>query len=74
MLQASNISKSFGDNLLFEKVSFAINPGERVGLIGPNGFGKTTLIKIILGEVRPDTGSARLSPADLRAAYLAQAL
>ena len=74
MLQVSNISKSFGDNLLFEKVSFAINPGERVGLIGPNGCGKTTLIKIILGEVRPDTGSARLSPADLRAAYLAQAL
>ena len=74
MLQVSNVSKSFGDNLLFEKVSFTINPGERAGLIGPNGCGKTTLIKIILGEIHPDTGSARLSPADLRVAYLAQAL
>jgi ATP-binding cassette subfamily F protein 3 len=74
MLQVSNVAKSFGDNLIFEKVSFTLNPGERLGLIGPNGCGKTTLLKIILGEVQPDAGSARLSPADVRAAYLAQAL
>ncbi|MGD2040092.1 MAG: ABC-F family ATP-binding cassette domain-containing protein, partial [Anaerolineae bacterium] len=67
-------SKAFGDNLLFEKVSFTVNPGERVGLVGPNGCGKTTLFKIVLGELQPDTGSARLSPADVRVGYLAQAL
>ncbi|MFN2226231.1 MAG: ABC-F family ATP-binding cassette domain-containing protein, partial [Anaerolineae bacterium] len=74
MLQVSNVSKSFGDNLLFEKVSFTVNAGERAGLIGPNGCGKTTLLKIIVGELPPDTGSAWLSPGDLRAGYLAQAL
>jgi ATP-binding cassette subfamily F protein 3 len=74
MLQVSNLSKSFGDNLIFERVSFTLNRGERVGLVGPNGCGKTTLLKIVLGEVLPDSGSAWLSPADLRAGYLAQAL
>jgi ATP-binding cassette, subfamily F, member 3 len=74
MLQVSNVSKSFGDNIIFEKVSFRVKASERVGLIGPNGCGKTTLLKIILGELDPDTGSAWLSPAALRAGYLAQAL
>jgi ATP-binding cassette subfamily F protein 3 len=74
MLQVSNVSKSFGDNLIFEKVSFTVNPGERVGLVGPNGCGKTTLFKIILGEIPPDSGSVRLSPASVRVGYLAQAL
>ncbi|HSR34015.1 MAG TPA: ABC-F family ATP-binding cassette domain-containing protein [Anaerolineae bacterium] len=74
MLQVSNVSKSFGDNLLFERVSFTLNRGERVGLVGPNGCGKTTLLRIILGEIQPDGGSAWLSPAEMRAGYLAQAL
>jgi ATP-binding cassette subfamily F protein 3 len=74
MLQVSNVSKSYGDNLLFERVSFAVNAGERVGLVGPNGCGKTTLLKIVMGRVRPDTGSARLSPASVPVGYLAQAL
>jgi ATPase subunit of ABC transporter with duplicated ATPase domains len=74
MLEVSNLSKSFGDNLILDRVSFTVNPGERVGLIGANGCGKTTLLKIILGELKPDSGSAWLSPADLRVGYLAQAL
>jgi ATP-binding cassette subfamily F protein 3 len=74
MLQVSNVSKSFGDNLIFERVSFTLNRGERVGLVGPNGCGKTTLLKIVLGELDADTGSAWLLPADLRVGYLAQAL
>jgi ATP-binding cassette, subfamily F, member 3 len=74
VLQVSNVSKSFGDNLIFEKVSFTVNAGERAGLIGPNGCGKTTLLRIILGELEPDTGSARLSSTRLRTGYLAQAL
>jgi ATP-binding cassette subfamily F protein 3 len=74
VLSVSNVSKSFGDNLIFENVSFVLNAGDRVGLIGPNGCGKTTLLQIILGEIVPDSGSARLSPIDARAGYLAQAL
>jgi ATP-binding cassette subfamily F protein 3 len=74
VLQVSNLSKSFGDHLLFQKVSFTVNAGQRAGLIGPNGCGKTTLLQIVVGEVPPDTGSAWLSPSDRRAGYLAQAL
>jgi ATP-binding cassette subfamily F protein 3 len=74
MLQASNLSKAFGDNLIFEGVSFTLNRGERVGLVGPNGCGKTTLLQIILGALPADTGSAWCSPADVRIGYLAQAL
>jgi ATP-binding cassette subfamily F protein 3 len=74
MLQVSNVSKSFGDHQILDRVSFTLNAGERLGLVGPNGCGKTTLLKIIQGEVQPDTGSAWLSPASARAGYLAQAL
>ncbi|MBN1658172.1 MAG: ABC-F family ATP-binding cassette domain-containing protein [Anaerolineae bacterium] len=74
MLSVSNVAKSFGDNLLFEKVSFTVNRGECAGLVGPNGCGKTTLLKIILGEVVPDAGSVWLSPGGARSGYLAQAL
>jgi ATP-binding cassette subfamily F protein 3 len=74
MLQVSNVGKSFGDNLILDRVSFVVNDGERVALVGPNGCGKTTLLKIILGEIQPDTGSAWLSPAGTRTGYLAQAL
>ncbi len=74
MLQVSNLSKAFGPNLVFQRVSFVVNAAECVGLIGPNGCGKTTLLKAILGEIQPDTGSAWLSPAGLQVGYLAQAL
>jgi ATP-binding cassette subfamily F protein 3 len=74
MLQVSDLSKAFGDNLIFERVSFVVNATECVGLVGPNGCGKTTLLKIILGEIQPDTGSAWFSPAGVQVGYLAQAL
>jgi ATP-binding cassette subfamily F protein 3 len=74
VLQVSNLSKAFGDHQLLEKVSFTVNAGQRAGLIGPNGCGKTTLLQILAGAMPPDTGSAWLSPGDLRAGYLAQAL
>lgn len=56
VLTASNISKSFGTDIILEDVSFRIMPGEKVGLVGRNGSGKTTLIRMILGEVEPDSG------------------
>ncbi len=74
MLQVSNLSKSFGDNLIFARVSFVINSGERIGLIGPNGCGKTTLLRVITGQISPDEGSVSLTPAEVRVGYLAQGL
>ena len=59
MLHVSDLSKRFGDTLLFEQVNFTINDGERVALIGPNGSGKSTLLRILVGEEVPDRGSIR---------------
>ena len=56
MLWLNDIEKGFGPQALFEDVSWQINPGHRVGLIGPNGVGKSTLMKIITGEVEADRG------------------
>ena len=74
MLQVSNLGKRFGDDLLFEKVSFTLNAGERVGLVGPNGCGKTTLLRILLGEEHPDSGSYRFAVPPHKIGYLSQAL
>ena len=57
MLNIDAISKSFGDQILFDKTGFQINPGERVGLVGRNGHGKTTLLNMISGRDHPDEGS-----------------
>jgi len=60
VLIVENISKSFGDFNLLKDISFNIYKGERVGLIGPNGIGKTTLFKIILGQLEKDNGLIKL--------------
>lgn len=60
VLMIENLSKSFGDNRLFQNLSFLIRRGERVALIGENGKGKTTLFKIICGLIQGDSGLARL--------------
>ncbi|MCZ7541840.1 MAG: ATP-binding cassette domain-containing protein [Anaerolineae bacterium] len=76
MLSVSNLSKRFpgAEAFLFTRVSFTVNAGERVGLIGPNGCGKTTLLRIITGEIAADSGSVQRVPANLRVGYLAQGL
>ena len=56
MLQAVNISKSYGSEVVLENVSFVVNPGECAGLIGPNGSGKSTLLRIIAGVEDADSG------------------
>lgn len=56
MIQAKNLSKHFGAQELFENVTFQLGPRERVGLVGRNGTGKSTLFKLILGELTPDSG------------------
>jgi len=57
VIEANDISKAFGDNLLYEHVSFSLPPGGIIGVIGPNGAGKTTMFKMMTGELKPDTGS-----------------
>ena len=57
VIEVNNISKAFGDKLLFEDLSFTLPPGGIVGVIGPNGAGKSTLFKIITGKETPDSGT-----------------
>jgi ATP-binding cassette subfamily F protein uup len=56
LINAQELSKSFGAKPLFQNVSFTISEGDRIGLIGPNGSGKSTLLRIVAGEVKPDSG------------------
>jgi ATP-binding cassette ChvD family protein len=60
VVEAEGLSKSFGDTVLFEQVSFSLPKGGIVGVIGPNGAGKSTLFKIIAGNEKPDSGTLRL--------------
>jgi ATP-binding cassette subfamily F protein 3 len=73
VLTVNNLSKSYGKQTLFEGASFQVGPGERVGLVGRNGTGKTTLFRILLGEEEPDEGSV-IVPAGYRIGHLAQHL
>jgi len=57
MLTVENLTKGFGSQLLFEDVNFTLNPKERIGLVGRNGHGKTTLFQLIFGAEQPDTGT-----------------
>lgn len=57
VIEAHNVSKAYGDKLLFENLSFSLPQGGIVGIIGPNGAGKTTLFKLITGQVQPDSGT-----------------
>ncbi len=72
MLHVSDLTKRYGDVLLFEGVQFVLNPGDRVGLVGPNGCGKTTLLRVLCGEEPADAGSVRRTPAQARLGYLPQ--
>ena len=56
IINAQGISKAFGANPLFQKVSFTVSGGDRIGLIGPNGSGKSTLLRILAGDMSPDSG------------------
>lgn len=60
VIEANHISKSFGDRVLIDDLSFKIPKGAIVGIIGPNGAGKTTLFKMITGQEKPDSGEIRL--------------
>jgi ABC transport system ATP-binding/permease protein len=72
VVEARNLSKSYGERTLIKRFSTRILRGDRVAIVGPNGAGKTTLVKMLLGEVAPDTGSVKLG-SNLAIAYLDQA-
>ena len=57
VITAENVSKAFGDTILYEKLSFTLPPGGIIGVIGPNGAGKTTLFRMIIGSEKPDAGT-----------------
>lgn len=62
VIEAQNVSKAYGDKILFENLSFSLPPAGIVGIIGPNGAGKTTLFRLITGQDQADAGSFRVGP------------
>ncbi|MBC7506120.1 MAG: energy-dependent translational throttle protein EttA, partial [Sandarakinorhabdus sp.] len=71
VIEANALTKSYGDKLLFENLSFSLPPGGIVGIIGPNGAGKTTLFRMITGQETPDSGSIRIGDT-VKLAYVDQ--
>ncbi|HVO34862.1 MAG TPA: energy-dependent translational throttle protein EttA [Gemmatimonadales bacterium] len=71
VIVAENLSKGFGDRLLFEHLTFRLPRGGIVGVIGPNGAGKTTLFRMIVGQEKPDAGTLRVG-STVRIAYVDQ--
>ncbi|MDA3820573.1 MAG: ABC-F family ATP-binding cassette domain-containing protein [Candidatus Delongbacteria bacterium] len=71
LLQAENISKRYGDLLLFDGISLGISQGDKIAMVAKNGTGKSTLLKILSGEENPDTGKIS-SKNDVRVGYLPQ--
>ncbi|POS01538.1 ABC-F family ATP-binding cassette domain-containing protein [Flavobacterium croceum] len=71
MLNIHNLSVSFGGTYLFEEVTFRLGAGDRVGLVGKNGAGKSTMLKILSGDIKPDTGSIA-TEKEIRLGFLRQ--
>jgi ATP-binding cassette ChvD family protein len=71
VIEASDVSKAYGDNILFEGMTFALPPGGIIGVIGPNGAGKTTLFRLITEQEQPDSGNIRIGET-VKLAYVDQ--
>ncbi|HLY83560.1 MAG TPA: ATP-binding cassette domain-containing protein, partial [Acidimicrobiales bacterium] len=70
MLTAKAVTKSRGRRKVLDQVSLSVGPLSRIGVVGPNGIGKSTLLRILAGLEEPDTGVVERSPADLKVGYL----
>ena len=71
VIEAKNLTKAYGDKLLFEDLNFTLPPGGIVGVIGPNGAGKSTLFKLITGQEQPDSGTIKIGET-VRLGYVDQ--
>lgn len=71
VIEAINVTKAYGQNLLFAEMNFVLPPNAIVGVIGPNGAGKTTLFRLITGQEKPDSGEVRLGES-VKLAYVEQ--
>ena len=71
ILQLQKVTKSFGADVILENIDFKVNAGDKVGIVGVNGCGKTTLFRLIAGELSPEEGSV-IMPSGTRIAYLDQ--
>ncbi len=71
VIRATNVTKAYGDKLLYENLSFDVPPGAIVGIVGPNGAGKTTLFRMIVGQEKPDGGTLEVG-ASVKLGYVDQ--
>ena len=71
-LIARNISKAYGETVVLDGVSLVVGPGSRTGVVGPNGIGKSTLLRVLAGVEPPDSGTVERQPPGARVAYLEQ--
>ena len=72
VLAARSISKSFGDSVVLDGVSLTVAPHDRIGVLGPNGIGKSTLLRVLAGLEQPDSGTVSREPGTMVVTYLAQ--
>jgi ATP-binding cassette subfamily F protein uup len=72
LIKVENITKSMGNRTLFKDISITLSPGVRLGIVGPNGSGKTTFVKTLLGDIQPDSGRVAIMP-NLRINFFDQA-
>ena len=73
LVSVANLAKAYGDNQVLNGATFTMHAGDKWGLVGANGIGKSTLVKIIAGEVEQDAGTVQLGP-DTEIGYLPQVL
>ena len=71
-LAAHTIGKSYGETVVLDGLSLSITPSSRIGVVGPNGIGKSTLLRLLAGAEEPDSGAVTREPPDLSIAYLVQ--